>query len=457
MNQILNSSFRDPSGFLFFKNNVLYRQVNKIYKEDYDYLLSSGLYKSLVDSKLLVSHDEVDISIAKKENAYKVIKPELVPFISYPYEWCFSQLKDAALLTLQIQKKALDYGMSLKDASAYNIQFVNGKPIFIDTLSFERYKENTPWVAYRQFCQFFYAPLMLMTYKDIRLSQIMKIYIDGIPVDLASSILPKRTLLNFSCLSNIHLHSKTQKHYENKTIKTSSCKMSKFKLLALVDNLETSIKKLKYTPVGTEWAEYYEITNYSDKALIHKKEIVTKFIEDIKPDKVWDLGANRGEFSRISANKGIFTISADIDPASVEKNYLECLKKKERNILPLVLDLTNPSPALGWHNKERLTFFERGPVNTVLALALIHHLAISNNLPLNTIAEFFSQICTNLIIEFVPKVDSQVQKILSTRKDIFPDYTLACFENEFSNYFDIIEAKKVDESERVLYHLLKKE
>jgi hypothetical protein len=188
-------SFRDPSGSVFFQDGSIYRQVNVVFKENYDHLVDSGLYETLVGAGLLVPHNEVDIGCARTGGAYKILKPELVPFISYPYEWCFSQLKDAALTTLEIQKIALDSGMILKDSSAYNIQFVGGKPVLIDTLSFEKYHEGESWVAYRQFCQHFLAPLVLMSYGDIRLNQLMRIYIDGVPLDslccLTSTFMPR--------------------------------------------------------------------------------------------------------------------------------------------------------------------------------------------------------------------------------------------------------------------------
>ncbi|MCK4632380.1 MAG: SAM-dependent methyltransferase, partial [candidate division Zixibacteria bacterium] len=178
-------SFRDPSGFIFTREGTVYRQVNKSYQNDFDLLISSGLYQKLIDKKLLVSHDEVEIDSGQSELAYKIIRPEQVPFVSYPYEWSFSQLKDAALTTLRMQKIALKHGMSLKDASAYNIQFIGNRPVMIDTLSFETYREGSPWVAYKQFCQHFLAPLALMSRTDVRLSQLLRVYIDGIPLDLA--------------------------------------------------------------------------------------------------------------------------------------------------------------------------------------------------------------------------------------------------------------------------------
>jgi len=451
-NRSISSSFRDPSGFLFYRDDTIYRQVNITYKENYDYLMNSGLYEVLVDNESLIPHEEVVIEGTEPDKAYKILKPELIPFISYSYEWCFSQLKNAALITLKIQKKALDFGMSLKDCSAYNIQFRKGKPVSVDTLSFEKYQEGQPWIAYRQFCQHFLTPLALMSYRDIRLNQLFRIYIDGIPLDLTSSLLPFHTRFKFSLLSHIHLHAKAQKYFADKTANTSgSKKMSLLSFNGLIDNLESAIKKLKWQSQNTEWSDYYEETNYSMDALQHKKQIVAELLDKIDPRNVWDLGANIGMFSRIASDKGIQTISFDIDPGAVEKNYLECIRKGETHILPLVLDLTNPSPSIGWENQERMSLLERGPADTVFALALIHHLAISNNLPLNRIADFFSRICKSLIIEFVPKNDSQIQRLLSTREDIFLSYRQQVFEDEFSRYFRIQDSVKIKDSERIIY------
>ncbi len=456
VNESIPSSFRDPSGFIFLHKDLIYRQINISYKNNYDKLINSGLYKTLIDSDLLISHIECDLDNIKSNEAYKVIKPEMIPFISYPYEWSFSQLKDAALLTLEIQKKALSFGMSLKDCSAYNIQFRKGKPIFIDTLSFEEYKKGQPWVAYRQFCQHFLAPLALMSYKDIRLNQLLQVYLDGIPLDLASSLLPIRTKLMFSLLVHIHLHAKAQKHYSDKALNTSKKKVTEFSFRGLLNSLESVIKKMKWKAHGTEWSDYYENTNYSEDGLIQKKQIISDYIDRITPKLIWDLGSNTGVFSRIASKKNIQVISFDIDPAAVEKNYLFGVEKNEKNILPILLDITNPSSGNGWENKERMSLLERGPVDTIFALALVHHLAISNNLPLYKIANFFSKICFSLIIEFIPKEDSQVQKLLFTREDIFPDYTKQNFELEFKKYFIIKDIIKLKDSDRIIYLMVKK-
>jgi len=451
--QILGASFRDPSGFLFTRAGKLYRQVNQAYRLDYDLLLSSGLYKRLVSEGLLISHAVATVEPADPGPVYKIIAPEVLAFISYPYEWSFSQYKDAALVTLKIQKIALEYGMSLKDASAYNIQFHRGRPILIDTLSFEIYKEGKPWVAYRQFCQHFMAPLALMAYRDVRLNQLLRIYIDGIPLDLASCLLPRRALLNFGLLTHIFLHAKVQQKYADKAVEKSKSNvgMSKQAMLGLVESLESTVHRLKWKPAGTEWGNYYEITNYTDAAFVHKKQLVSEWMERIKPKTAWDLGANTGIFSRLASQAGGYTIAFDVDPAAVEQNYRQVKAERKPNMLPLVLDLTNPSPALGWHNRERRSLGERGPVDVVLALALIHHMAISNNVPFSQLAEFFYDMCHWLVIEFVPKSDSQVQKLLKSREDIFTQYAQGDFEEIFQERFDIREAVKLLESERYLY------
>jgi hypothetical protein len=450
----LSASFRDPSGFLFTDNGILYRQINRAYSNDYARLMDSGLYDKLVKANLLIPHVESNLLAERSrsaEEAFKIIQPERVPFISYPYEWSFSQLKDAALATLSIQKRALKLDMSLKDASAYNIQFVRGKATLIDTLSFEIYKEGEPWVAYKQFCQHFLAPLALMAYRDVRLSQLLRVYIDGVPLDLASELLPAKTKFNFGLLTHIHIHAGAQKRYSDKIVAPRKSGMSRQALTGLIDSLEGTIKKLTWKPAGTEWGDYYENTNYVDSAFEHKKQLVKEWSAEKKPALVWDLGGNTGVFSREAASSGAFTVSFDIDPAAVEQNYRTVKAKKEQNILPLVLDLTNPSPALGWDNSERDSFGARGPADMALALAVIHHLAISNNVPLPQLANFFAARCRRLVIEFVPKSDSQVQKLLTSREDIFPNYTREGFEAAFSACFTIHKCEPVRDSERTLY------
>ncbi len=454
----LGSSFRDPSGFLFTFGDVLYRQVNQAYAEDYTQLMDSGLYDKLVKGGFLIPHTESDTQPADINLSFKVLCPEMIPFISYPYEWSFGQLKDAALTTLSIQKRALRLGMSLKDASAYNIQFLRGKPVLIDTLSFETYKEGEPWVAYRQFCQHFLAPLALMAYRDVRLNQLLRIYIDGVPLDLASQLLPGRTRWNLGISTHIHLHANAQKRYADTAVTEArgGRKMSKNALLGLIESLRATVRKLEWKPAGTEWANYYAANNYTGFAFEHKKVLVGDWLSKIAPRTIWDLGANTGIFSRVATETGAYVISSDIDPAAVEVSYRQVKESGEQNLLPLVLDLTNPSPSIGWQNRERNSFFERGPVDAVLALALVHHLAISNNVPLEQVADCFASCGEWLIVEFVPKSDSQVQKLLRNRADIFGEYTRTGFESAFGKWYTIQSSSALRDLERWLYLMKRK-
>ena len=453
----ISGSFRDPSGFLFRRDGVLYRQVNAAYRPHYDKLIIGGLYEALNGGGLLIPHRVSQAAPLVAENAYVVIEPQEVPFISYPYEWCFSQLKNAALATLNIQKLAMEHGMSLKDASAYNIQIVQGKPVLIDTLSFEIYTPGKPWTAYRQFCRHFLAPLSLMAYVEPRISLMLRDFIDGIPIELASAILPWRTRMKLGLGIHIHLHARSSAKYDRKKITPVKGQFNRNAMLGLIDQLEGMVKSLCWRPAGTEWADYYNDTNYDSDATRHKTTVIENYLNQLNPATVWDLGANDGRYSRLAVKKGCFTCAFDVDPAAVEQNYRQMVKAREINMLPLVMDLTNPSPGLGWKTTERQSLFDRGPADVVMALALVHHLAIGNNVPLPSIAEFLYLTGKNAIVEFVPKDDDQVSRLLVVREDVFPDYTQAHFEFAMANWFSIINKTAIEGSRRVMYLLKRKE
>lgn len=455
------ASFRDPSGFVFRHEDQFYRQVNQSYKDHYQLLMNSGLYSELVNQGMLMPHEEVEGPVADKSRAWRILKLEPVTFISYPYEWCFSQLKDAALLTIEIQNIAMQHGMCLKDASAYNVQFHRGNPIFIDTLSFEPYVEGVPWVAYRQFCQHFLAPLALMVKCDVRLGQLLRVYIDGLPLDLSSILLPQRTWMNPGLMMHLHMHSRSQKSFADSHKSPSETalrfsRVSRVGLIGLVESLRKTIEKLNWEPGGTEWGNYYNDTNYSDNAFDTKRRYISSFLDDAKPKEIWDLGANIGLFSRIASDRNLFTVAFDIDPSAIEINYRQVRKQGESFLLPLLFDMTNPSPGLGWNSSEREAIARRGPVDCVMALALIHHISISNNVPFEKVASFLAKLCRkSLIIEFVPKSDSQVKRLLRSREDIFTEYDREHFEQVFSGYFAIQKAEMIDGSERILYLMSK--
>ncbi len=369
--------------------------------------------------------------------------------------------KDAALLTLDIQKRALRHGMILKDASAYNIQFEGGRPIFIDTLSFEKHEAGSPWVAYGQFCSHFLAPIALMAMTDIRLQRLMETFIDGVPLDLAARLLPRRAHLKPGLVMHLFLHAWMQNKYSDTSgeaaAPTNKPKVSESGILGMADGLASLIKKMSWQPAGTEWADYYQTLSYDTAGVEQKKSLVGELIDQAGPKTVWDLGANTGVFSRIAADKDAATIAFDIDPACVELCYSDTKKNKEKNLLPLRSDLTNPSPDIGWALEERQSFIDRGPADLVMMLALVHHLAIANNVPLPRVAVFARSLCSWLIIEWVPKSDPQVQRLLRSREDIFPDYTQEAFEAEFEKVFSKVDSRPVGTDGRVLYLFKSKE
>jgi hypothetical protein len=446
------SSFRDPSGFLFTRGGILYRQVNRSYRPTYDRLIDSGLYRELVDAGELIPHEIARVAAAEPGLASLVLQPERLTFVSYPYEWSFSQLKDAALLTLTLQKRAVARGLCLKDASAYNIQFHQGRPMLIDSLSFDVWKEGAPWVAYRQFCQHFLAPLALMARVDVRLGLMLRLYIDGLPLDLTSRLLPGATRLQPGLLTHVHLHAASQRRFAGTApASRTSARMSRNAMLGLIDSLEATVHGLTWSPGGTDWADYESTHNYSPAALDHKRRLVAGYLAKVRPSLTWDLGANVGTFSRLAAEAGSATIAFDLDPSAVELHYRRCRSEGESRVLPLLLDLTNPSPAQGWNHAERLSLAQRGPAEAVMALALVHHLAIANNVPLPLLAETLAGYGRSLIVEFVPKTDPQVQRLLVSREDIFSDYTVEGFERAFRATHRIRSADKIEDSSRVLF------
>jgi len=452
-------SFRDPSGFVFSQDGVLYRQVNLPFAHYYRQLIDSGLHAELVRDGLIVAHEEVPLRLTGAPPAHAVIRPVRIPFISYPYEWCFSQLKAAALLTLEIQRRALEHDLMLRDASAYNIQFHDGRPIFIDTLSFGPHTADRPWPAYRQFCQHFLGPLALMALVDPSMGQLSRIHLDGIPLALTSRLLPLTSRLRPGLLVHAYLHGRQsiageQQHSGAPSAPPRST-MGKTAMLGLVDSLRRTVQGLAWTPGRTLWSTYTGHSNYTVAAQEQKQRLVADLLDVVSAQSpirtVWDLGANTGAYSEIAAKRAGLVVSFDMDHASVEHHVQACSARGERKILPLIQDLANPSPATGWNNEERRSLEQRGPADVALALALVHHLVIGNNVPLDRVADFFRRVCRHLIIEFIPKEDSQVTRMLALREDVFTDYSQAQFEEAFAHTFDVLRVIAIEGTLRTIY------
>jgi hypothetical protein len=447
------ASFRDPSGFMFQSDGKMYRQINRAYAEEYELLSNSGLYKSLADRGYMVSHSESADVKADPDKWYKTILPQQVPYITYPYEWCFAQLKDAALLTLKILKEAVEHGMILKDATPYNIQFLDGRPVFIDTLSFERYDAGKPWVAYRQFCNMFLFPLYLEHYLHADIQKTLAVYHNGIPLDVTSKLLPLKSRTSLGVWLHVYLqHTVTR---STPAIKGNE-RFSKRKLLNLADHLENTINHLRTRQLRSQWSQYYTETILSADYLDEKEKIFARLLSKAQPKTILDVGANDGYFSKIAATWTSFVIAIDDHSNSINKLYHEVRAKEIKNILPLVIDAANPSPATGFNNIERSSFNDRIKTDMVIALALIHHLAIGRNISLNMLASWFSSMCRWLLIEFVPREDEKVVQMLSSRKDVFEDYTQPSFESIFQTFFIIKEVVQVQGTARTIYLMEKR-
>ena len=366
----LTSSFRDPSGHVFVRDGRLLRQVNRSYALQYERLLSSGLYDALAAAGLLIPHRELPPSLQQMSTGCS----SLSAFRSSrtPSSGPLAQLKAAALTTLHVQKRAVDHGMVLKDASAYNIQFRGATPVLIDTLSFDIWEEGTPWGAYRQFCQHFLGPLALMSRTDVRLGALSRVFIDGLPLDLVADLLPFSSRLAPSLLVHVHLHARAQRRHGSGSLDRNARRgFTRTAMLGLVEHLEVGC------PGADLWRAWHDLGRVlrPDQLLRRRRwprsdRLVEAFVERLRPATVWDLGANTGMFSRIASAAGAYTVACDGDPAAVERHYLDCRTRHEPRVLPLVIDLANPSGPMGWNHEERQSLLDRGPADLVMALGL---------------------------------------------------------------------------------------
>lgn len=450
-------SFRDPSGYVFCAGDEYYRVINPCYIKNWRLVTESGFAKKAIDTGLLLPFEPVASSGLVAGVGETVIKAKKIPFVSYPYEWSFGQLKAAAIHTLKLQLLALEFGLILKDASAYNIQFLGTKATFIDHLSFEEYVDGKPWSAYQQFCKHFYGPLLLVKYFDFTFLKMLAQNIDGFPLDFVSKLLPATSWLSPSIALHIHAHAKmTSKYSDGRKAaqKVKNLSVSKGTISKLCQSLLSAVEGINLPKVKTEWGDYYQDTNYTDLGRETKTRLVEQSAAMNAGALAVDLGANTGVFSEVLARHYNCVVSSDIDALAVERNYNAHVRTANETILPIVLDLGNPSQPLGWAGKERFSFQQRVSADCMTALALIHHLVMTAGVPFALISEFFASLMNKdgvLILEFVPKEDSQVQRLLAAREDIFYDYNKENCVNEFSQYFSHIEEHAIDDSLRTVH------
>lgn len=458
-------SFRDPCGRVFFVDGDLFRAVFEPGRADLEALHTTGLYDALASRELLVRHEDAD-SVLWPEAA-RVIKPERIPFVSYPEEWTAGQLYDAAVLTLDVMDAALDHGMRLKDASAFNVQFIGGRPVFIDTLSFVR-DEGGPWVAYGQFLRHFLAPLALVAHTDARLQGLWRAHLDGVPVDLAARLLPRRTRFKPGLLTHLHMPAAAEARHAHKDHATAqqadrearAVSMSGTALRGLLGSLRRTVESLQPAQATSHWSGYGEAQpTYTDDAQSDKQQLLNAWLKEAiasapGPAVVWDLGANTGTYSRLAKECGAATVVALEGDAAAAAEHYQRIRGHAGSPLPLCMDLLDPTPARGFAHQERASLAERGPADVVLVLALVHHLSITGHVPLHDLVQWLASLVRrdgHLLVEWVGPDDPQAAAMLANRSGPPMPYDTPSFEAALAAVGDVQRTHTVASSTRVLY------
>ena len=449
------ASFRDSDGFIFEYEGAFYRAITENYLVTYEKLIASGLYKKLVEEELLVPHEEEKIIPLSIPQHPLIIRPFQVKQITYPYEWSYEQYRDAALCTLRIQELALSHGFSLKDATPFNIQFAHGKPKLIDTLSFFSGDQRL-WCAYKQFCESFLAPLALMAFIDHDMVRIGQVYHDGIPLALASTMLPYRTWLRLSLCIHLHLHARSQRSNQD-TVRKIHIGSHAVNQARLIFNLRQAVQSLPKSKTFLNWKNYYSDDCVHPLYLKNKIEIIEKAITEIKPRTVVDIGSNTGIISKIASAHSEMVIALDRDPSSIEALYLSTKKEKITNLIPLVMNILNPSPSLGWMSSERRSFLERIDPDVIMMLGISHHLIGQANITFPMLVDLCSKTKKYVFFEFIPDTDSQFKKLFRSRVNQFDWYTQKELLKAFTNLFTVKNVWKVEPTDRMIYLFEKKD
>ena len=385
-----------------------------------------------------------------------VLRHERIPFVSYPYEWTFGMLKDAALLQLELLRLALRDDIVLKDSSPYNVQWRGAQPVFIDVGSFEPLPPGEPWVGYRQFCMLYLYPLLLQALRNVPFQPWLRGSIDGITPEQCRNLLSFRDRFRRGVFTHVYLHARLDRRYADtsRDVKTE-LKRAGFKkelILANVKGLERMIRKLAWGPSASEWSDYGATDSYSEADAARKLEFVRSAVASRHWQRVWDLGCNDGRFSRLAAENADAVVAVDGDPAVAERLYQALKAERSTTILPLTLNIVDPSPALGWRGLERRTLAERGMPDLTLCLALVHHVAITGNVPIAEFLDWLRSLDTSLVIEFPTPDDPMVERLLAAKRErTHADYDRTEFERALRERFEVDESLELSSGTRVLY------
>ena len=451
------ASFRDPAGKVFTKDKRVFRLVSDRGAHNYQIVRDTKFISKMAGLNKIIETLEVSPSILDDPdlNAQYVLEHPRLPFISYPYEWCFPLLKKAALLHLELQLQALDENLMFSDASAYNIQFKGTQPIFIDSLSIQPYKEGQIWDGHRQFCEQFLNPLLLRSLLGVTHNAWYRGNLEGIPSDELSKLLPWYKKFSRNLFSHVVLPSRLNKLAENEksdSLSSMNHKLPKDTLSKIFTQLSSWIGGLKpFSSSNSTWANYDSIHCYESDEVTEKQNFVSNFIQKTKPKMVWDIGCNTGDYSELALRSGANqVIGFDFDQVALEKSFQRA-EKNDLNFLPLFFDGANPSPEQGWNCQERKSFLNRKNADAVLALAFEHHLAIGRNIPLDQLIDWLVNLAPCGVIEFIPKEDPNLKLMLRLREDIFDNYSEDSFRNILEQKCRIISSKTISKTKRVLY------
>jgi SAM-dependent methyltransferase len=385
-----------------------------------------------------------------------LLRHERMPFVSYPYEWPFSLLKRAALLQLGLLATAVRAGLMLKDGTPYNVQFRGTEPVFIDIGSFERLRAGEPWPGYRQFCQLQLYPLMLQSWRGLPYHPWLRGALEGVTPEEMVRLLSLRDRLRRGVTTHVVLHARLASRYaarpRNVRSELRQAGFGQELVLANASRLERLVARLEWSGVSEAWGDYGATNTYSDADAEEKATFVRTASEEIRPEVVWDLGCNDGTYARVAAESAGYVVAMDGDHAVVDRLARELVDEGSTTILPLVVDLADPSPARGWRGAERRTLEERGRPNLTLALALVHHLAITRNVPLSELCDWLAELGGSLVVEWVEPDDPMARRLLDAKREgLHGDYTRVEWERLLRERFDVARVQERSDRLRVLY------
>lgn len=453
-------SFRDRNGRIYYINDVIYRGLSPKALGEWQTLLRTRFFPEMMKTGKLIRTEQVDPSQTLDPQSFApwaaVLSHQRIPFVSYPYEWSFSMLKDAALLQLELLDRALAEDMTLKDASSFNIQWIGASPIFIDIPSFEKLVPGTAWTGYRQFCKLFLYPLFLQAYKEVAFHSFLRGNIDGVDPEEMNRLVSKRDLLRPGVLMDVYMQAKLQKKYassqSNVKGEIKQTGFGKELIRQNVRRLTRILEKLNWRQSTSTWSDYAENTSYTDSDTERKINFVRDAMKGAERRLVWDLGCNTGRYSRIAAENSKYVIAMDADHLTVDRLYRELKTENNEKILPIVMNIADASPNLGWRGKERKGLAERGTPDLTLALALIHHVVIGANIPLHEFVEWLSSLGSDLVVEFVTKEDPMVKILLTNKEDQYAEYTIDNFEAILNKSFRVLRRESLASQTRYLFH-----